>query len=109
MTGARRARGKGAGEAPKTFVSWVAEPSSSFARHRGTAGEGAVWGRGSLGCGPHNCCCWKPGGGWGAGLGAGAVAGFDQGEGGWRGHGAERTKGGCRWLQEPGPLLPEVC
>lgn len=72
MTGARRARGKGAGEAPKTFVSWVAEPSSSFARHRGTAGEGAVWGRGSLGCGPHNCCCWKPGGGWGAGLGSGA-------------------------------------
>ncbi|KAK2112012.1 hypothetical protein P7K49_011759 [Saguinus oedipus] len=49
-TGARRTREKDAGEAPKTFVPGVAEPSFSFAWHGGTAGPGAVRGRGSLGC-----------------------------------------------------------
>lgn len=51
MTGARRTRGKDAGDALKMLVSWVAEPSSSFAWRRGSAGEGAAQRQGSLGCG----------------------------------------------------------
>lgn len=50
VTGARRMRGKDAGEAPKMLVSRVPEPSSSFAWRGGSMGEGAVRGLRSLGC-----------------------------------------------------------
>lgn len=87
---ARRTRGKDAEEAPKTFVSRVTEHSAPvFARRRGTGlqgGGGAGTQESRLGA--RNCCCGKPGGqGWSCGQ-AEARA-----KGGWRGRGAERTKG----------------
>lgn len=102
MTGARRTREKDAGDALKMLVSWVTEPSSSFAWRLGSAGEGAVQRQGSLGRGTPQLLLLEA---TGAGSGSGS-----------RGHGwvrpeqrglerveSREDEGDCGWLREPAP------
>lgn len=102
MTGARRARGKDAGDARETLVSWVAEPSGSFAWHRGSAGEGAVQRQGSRGCGtPQLLLLEATGAGsgpasWGRGWVRPGRTELERVE-------SREDEGGCGRLQEPAP------